>query len=390
MSTFVITPIDPIISRDSRPFGAISGARVRSLDWIVPSVVCGTLRTIAGKIAGGFEGELGKLKAVNVTGPFLEKEGIIYFPRPLDFVKSDKQSYTIRPGKIKYGGTDMPIAGLLPSFIQGMKAEDEDFKPSKIPAFWSLDAMSKWLSEDEQFELNSGNCLDSPEKDERVHVSIDPESGSSEEGKLFSTKSLDFKNSEGKGDSKKISQLRIVIRAETEDARYSKIIDEISTLHPMGGERRLTEWSQIGAGNKFWIPPEGLEHKIKNSSLRMILATPAIFANGWLPGWIDEETCVGKIPGTEVKVKLVSAIVPRWEAISGWSYEVGNSGPKALRRMTPAGSVYFFDFLDGGNEIFSLKDVWLRSVCDGFQDRADGFGAAIWGAWDNTKIDGEN
>jgi len=386
MSTFVITPIDTIISRDSRPFGSIRGARVHSLDWIVPSVVCGTLRTIAGKIAGEFEVE--KLKKINVTGPFLEKGGVIYFPRPLDYVKSDNRSYVILPGEIESGGTDMPIAGLLPPFIQGLKDDDEDFKPSKVPDFWSFEAMSRWLSEYRQFEFNRDDFLESPQKDERVHVSIDPESGSAEEEKLFSTTSLDFKSSVGEDSAKKIFQLRIVIRAETEDERYSKILDEIATLHPMGGERRLTEWRKIGTENKFWIPPNGLEQKIKNSSLRMILATPAIFKNGWLPGWIDKETCSGEIPGTKVHVKLVSVVLSkRWEAVSGWSYESGKSGEKPLRRMTPAGSVYFFNFCKGENEIFSLKDVWLRSVCDDPQDRADGFGAAIWGAWCNTKKD---
>jgi CRISPR-associated protein Cmr3 len=113
--------------------------------------------------------------------------------------------------------------------------------------------------------------------------------------------------------------------------------------------------------------------------LRMILATPAIFGNGWMPGWIDKETLKGRPPlCRNLEVRLISAVTGRWAPISGWSYEAGHHGPKPLRRMVPAGSVYFFEV---EKQKFDWRDLWLHSVCDEEQDRNDGFGTTLWGTW---------
>lgn len=117
----------------------------------------------------------------------------------------------------------------------------------------------------------------------------------------------------------------------------------------------------------------------------MILATPALFANGWYPGWIGGDKNPpreGILPGTDVRVRLVSAVVGRWQPLSGWCHEKGRTGPKPMRRMVPAGSVYFFEVVAGN---FVPDRVWLRSVCDEPQDRLDGFGLALWGGWREHK-----
>jgi len=112
-----------------------------------------------------------------------------------------------------------------------------------------------------------------------------------------------------------------------------------------------------------------------------VLATPGIFSRGWRPGWLDDSFC-GQIPGTGLKVRLLGACVEQWRPISGWGLEKGSAGPKPVRRMVPAGSVYFFEVLHGTASC--LPDVWLKSVCDEMQDRKDGFGLALWGIWDNN------
>src|SRR5580692_4296387 len=40
-----LTPRDPLIARDGRPFGAGQGNRMRGLVWPLPSVVAGSFRT---------------------------------------------------------------------------------------------------------------------------------------------------------------------------------------------------------------------------------------------------------------------------------------------------------------------------------------------------------
>jgi CRISPR-associated protein Cmr3 len=380
-----ITPIDPLISRDSRPFGRGQGARIRSLDWLTPSVVCGALRTGVGKIHGSFDPEA--LKTIEVRGPFLEFDGTLYFPRPLDFVPGqslkdgDKKEafvsgYAIRPFENweELGGIELPFSGLQPACIEN--PPDEDFKPKATPNFWSAAAMTRWLFEKnpKDFSLEESECLSGPAKDERTHVGIKPETGASEDSLLFSTTGLDFRV---KRDGK-IAQMTVTIDADTQNKVYREHMAQMCrpfTLRPLGGERRLAQWSEAEDA-KGWSLSEKPAGVMR---LRMVLATPAIFSKGWLPGWIDKKNREGEIPGTSVGVRLVSAVVGRWKPISGWNYEKGKHGPKPLRRMAPAGSVYFFEALD--NRAFDWNALWLRSVCDDEQDKKDGFGSALWGTW---------
>jgi CRISPR-associated protein Cmr3 len=372
MPMFKITPLDPLISRDSRPFGRDQGRKVRTLDWLTPSVVCGSLRSFVGKQhEKGFVPE--DLKKINIRGPFLECERSLYFPCPLDFVAGKNMGYALRPSKnAAQGGTEMPL-GLSPAFLQN--PPEDDFKPEDLPKFWSAEAMSDWLKNPDPQTFLEGLLygLPGPEKDERVHVSINPETGVSEDSLLFSTTGLDFRRREKKEGSR-LLQMTVALEAETSNTTYARYLEALPRLHPLGGERRLAEWKAEPEEVRGWKAPEGLN---VTPRLRMILATPAIFSKAWLPGWIDEKSLEGLIPSSDVKVKLVSAVIGRWVPISGWNY-AGQRGPKPLRRMAPAGSVYFFEN-EGGS--LDWEKLWLRAVSDDEQDRNDGFGAALWGTW---------
>jgi CRISPR-associated protein Cmr3 len=47
--------------------------------------------------------------------------------------------------------------------------------------------------------------------------------------------------------------------------------------------------------------------------------------------------------------------------------------------MVPAGSVYFFEVIEGNAQ--ELSKLWLKSVCDNEQDKKDGFGLALFGIY---------
>ena len=110
----------------------------------------------------------------------------------------------------------------------------------------------------------------------------------------------------------------------------------------------------------------------------MALASPAVFDGGWRPRWVQDGKPPGLDPRDDVTLKLVSVCVPRWRPLSGWNFEAGRTGPKAARRMVPAGSVYFFEARGATS---ALARLWLRPVSDQEQDRKDGFGLALWGVW---------
>ena len=215
-----------------------------------------------------------------------------------------------------------------------------------------------------------------PQKDERTHVKLKTDTGTAEEGMLFSTIGLDFVQeiTEGK-DNEKRRRFHSGQVALTVDFAETKMTLSNFTA-PVGGERRLARFEEQEKDGSLWACPKGLT---LGKYIRMVLATPAVFENGWLPGWIDKDSLEGELKINEkvsLNLKLVSAVTGRWQPLSGWNYE--DDKPKALRRAVPAGSAYFFRT---ENAINNLEDIWLRSVCDDTQDQRDGLGLALWGNW---------
>lgn len=385
MNYFVtITPRDPLIARDGRPFGVGQGNRMRSLNWPYPSVLAGALRTLLGKINGGnFSLEhINALKRLSVAGPLLQANQELYFPAPADLLvweDEEEQQRRLMPLRPMFlapgeGGCDLP-EGLVPVRVT------RDVKPADMPAFWSATRMHDWLQKasglnfaappaPENATIGSG-YLSQPEKEERTHVKIDPQAGASEEGLLFMTTGLDL--------SVKHSVQPLTLSARVDGAEaFTEQLAALNTFHPFGGERRLVHWSSCDS--MAWNPPPTLQAALQEAlQVRLVLATPAIFTHGWKPGWLDDRL-EGSPPGAKVRLKLVSTCVSRWQPISGWSLEAGNIGPKALRRLVPSGSVYFFVVLEG-NAATLVEQFWLQPVSDDQQDRSDGFGLALWGVW---------
>ena len=358
-----ITPYDPLVMRDARPFGA--GSRMHSLDWIPQTASAGAVRTVLWKASANTD--ISALRSVKVQGVFPLFRGDMYFPRPLDIVASKGEIFRVRPLDIKDfpegSGTDMPLKGLMPCALD----KDGEFKPDKLSPFWSRKLMAKWLNDSRDFTLDDAETLSAPAHDERTHASIIPETGAagndSADGRLFTTTGLDFLHNDG---GLSLGQLSIDIGTDALPERFTA---------PLGGERRLAGFTRSDEDDALWSYPEGLPQKYTaGETFRLVLATPAIFAQGWLPGWLSIGGLEGEFPGTRAKVQLLSAVTGRWQAVSGW--DCGKGEHKPMRRAVPAGSVYFFRVLEG--EI-SAADVWLKPVCDDIQDINDGFGLGLTG-----------
>ncbi len=145
----------------------------------------------------------------------------------------------------------------------------------------------------------------------------------------------------------------------------------LSGLAPFGGERRLAQICENNEDKeRAWpeCPDEIREALTKTRYVRMVLATPALFTHGWKPGWEE-------LGG--VRLTLKAAAVGRRVALSGWDFQ--KRGPKAVRWMVPAGSVFYFEVPDNNAPL--LADQWLAPVSDDEQDRRDGYGLALWGVW---------
>ena len=95
---------------------------------------------------------------------------------------------------------------------------------------------------------------------------------------------------------------------------------------------------------------------------------------------------MGEMPGISgLKVQLKAAAIDRWVGTSGWDLKV--KAPRAAKKAVAAGAVYWFEIIDDAPKDWAPK-LWLQSICDGEQNRRDGWGLALIGLWHNEEEKG--
>jgi CRISPR-associated protein Cmr3 len=387
-----LTAQDPIIARDGRPFGVGQGNRMRGLSWPTPSVVAGSFRTALVKAnpALDFHGDMPEhLKRIAVAGALPTISAELYLPAPNDCAwdETTNKVYRVSPVRLEVGeGVDFPRGALDPVYLTKQQAED-DFKPKTIPAWWPMRKYQEWLAAASSVfspEWFDTEFLETAQTEIRDHVSLDPPRGAAAEGQIYATVGVHVDRlprhgvPESRPPRERFAEITLSVRVTIPENGFTHI-ESLDTWHPLGGERRLVHWRRSD-GMDLWTCPEEVRSTLESAAqIRMVLATPAIFGPGWRPGWLDQETLIGKPLGTGPTLKLVAVRSARWKAVSGWSLAEPR-GPKPTRRMVPAGSVYFFKKVEGDGSLLAA-DGWLQPVSDSPQDRQDGFGLALWGTW---------
>jgi len=113
---------------------------------------------------------------------------------------------------------------------------------------------------------------------------------------------------------------------------------------------------------------------------RLVLATSGIFPGGWrLPG-MDED---GMFRFGDIRARVVSAAVPRFEVVSGW--DLAKWLPKPSQRVAPTGSVYWLELKDGvtADALRKLAErgLWTDEDYDVNTRRAEGFNRVFIANW---------
>jgi CRISPR-associated protein Cmr3 len=339
------------------------------MDWPLPSSVIGAIRTRLGRLTGYDAEAIERLKNIEHVGPVLairKDDGWeLAFPAPADAVVfpgiSGAEVVALRPRPVDAmanEGCDMP-QGLSPLF--GAR----DLKPLLGPSFWTSSNMLAWLADDKMPEAGSlgpGKFA----RQTRIHLEIEPKTFVAKEGRLFTTEGLELAWTDAKGVRQSgaiCSQIR------TTDNAWAPL----EALAPLGGERRLAYWSEPDI---LWpAPPAELA---ETELIRLQLITPAAFARGWKPGWLNDANQGSPPEHPDLILELVGAAVQRAVPHSGWDLtKPARRAQKPARFLAPAGSVYFFK----ASRKIDARPLWLRSICDDPQDRRDGFGVVLCGGW---------
>ncbi len=369
-----IQGVDSLLFGDGRPFSADEGsALARTFLLPPPGPIAGFLRTRIGE-ANGWDWTPDTSQAalqIAVQGPVLIRNSEPVFPAPADALiyKPEKNGQDpphlafLRPLPSLPGGAGCD----LPYGMDPLSAPTRE-KPESGYPLWPWNHLQRWLA-------SPGDGTELPPKIEglprerRVHVQIDPETGRASDRMLYAVEYLGFYQA-GEGRETAIWEIAAAIHTE-----YAFPLPACGAL---GGERRLATVDE--APNDFWpICPDSLRNALQGAAcVRLILATPAAFGEGWKPGWLDD-SFVGSPPGmTALTLRLVAAAVDRHVPVSGWDYQHRRAKP--IRWLAPAGSVYFFK-VERGDPGELAEEGWLQPVSDAEQDRRDGYGLALWGLW---------
>lgn len=406
MSTWLIEPRDPLIVRDGKPIGG--DARIETMPFPFPSTTAGAVRTRMASPQGEFslsKDDAKKLLEIPVAGPIMAEVNVasgeaenFLFPAPRDALVFPEKNQQQKVTHLTIRRLAPPKSSSLPDGARTDSLGDHELLPiaalggekteklyDKAPAYWNETQMLTWLE-----KANGDDVTCAPEElglgqlptETRMHVAIQPGERVGMDGQLFQTKGLRFvQNQQAPGERsnwRHIRQLAISIRTPGGSINGDSMQLQ-NELAPIGGERRLARWRKSA---KEWPKcPDEIVKAIQNSkAARIVLVAPAVFKYGALPGWNGQAWPLGGPVIATVK----GACVGRPEIVSGW--DMAKNGPKASRRLAPAGSVYFVELAGSDDDVAKwVRETWLSSVSDEPQDRLDGFGLAMVGVWEDGK-----
>jgi CRISPR-associated protein Cmr3 len=387
MEYFFIEPIDVLYLRGNRLFGE-AGDHAEALMPPWPSVFAGALRSrmlvdegidLARFLKDGANGgplgpvlgsldRPGSFRVAHVAVARRESTGPInYFPCPEDLVVLDEAPGGKRVNRM------IPVDGdVLSPLVMDLSlprlpvlrvAEQE--KPA---SYWlTQSGLENYLQgttpPPEAFVKTTDLWLSDP----RLGIALDADARTAEKGRIYTTDTVAPGSDTGfivgvagaDGCLPKQGLLRL-----GGDGRGAKIEPWQPTTRP--------PWEKVPSGPRF----------------RMILATPGLFPNGWLPPGV-ERTESGELAFQlhELKARLVAASIPRSKVVSGW--DVAREDPKPAQRMVPPGAVYWFEIMAGDSSVLQeIADEGLWPLVDletlgslWRQRKAEGFNNVWFGDW---------
>jgi CRISPR-associated protein Cmr3 len=204
-------------------------------------------------------------------------------------------------------------------------------------------------------------------RDPRLGIGLDSAAGTVQAGLIYTTEGYAFSPTE----SGRVAATGFLIGIEGADDR----LGETGFLR-LGGDGRGARYQRVD----YRPPAPPTEALARNRRFRLVLGTPGLFAHGWLPTGVHHEGMQYVLKAAGCTARLVCAAVPRREVISGWN--LFRWQPKDAERVAPAGSVYWFEDLNGPvDKLAAWVAAGLWDDTAQAQRRAEGYNLAWLGAW---------
>ena len=388
-----LLPRDGFFLKDGRGWFTSESGRAGTLEWPFAGTVRGALRTCLGhrqeetsgrSLASEEWRSLNERLSVAAVLPLCRSVGSPLdaaarrWPAPRDAVAftGEQRVRPLLPAPAGGPASILPLSGDAEAValenLQHASPGDVAGKPAPMPVWWADDVFTAWLC-GMPVEASALAAADRLATRQQTHVSIDAGTGAGVDGGLYSS-----------------TVVEPLTRSETGGAIREWAVAAIgSGFNPaelagrrvrLGGDGRIASCEPLP--NDLFAMPAPLRQMFASGprGMRLLVVSHAFLAGGWLPSWLEcrNGLLVGDLPGVG-PVVLVSACVGRPVHVSGW--DMAARRPKPTRRLVPAGSVYFFEKVDGG--AFTVADaeaVWLRAIGEG-SDAGEATGAVVPGVW---------
>ena len=199
-------------------------------------------------------------------------------------------------------------------------------------------------------------------RETRLGIALDPHSGTTQDGALYTTEAVSFCAGAG-----------FMVGIEGDHGQLPN-----AGLLRLGGDGKGARYRLIA------FEPPVAPQLLPSHGFRLILTTPGIFTEGWLPERVTRQSDSNyRLTGDGFSARLVCAAVGRNDVISGW--DLAHWQPKTAQRVAPAGSVYWFDELAGdAGKLAAWVNQGLWGEHPDQQRRAEGFNQAWLATWQNN------
>jgi CRISPR-associated protein Cmr3 len=394
-----IEPLDVLFLRGNKLFGD-PGSFGESLVPPWPSVAAGAIRSRmladAGVDVAGFaRGEIDHpaLGTPARPGPFAvsafhlarhHRDGRIeaLFALPADLVVTE------------YAGGTLTVKPLMPTLPAGGVLASAPFAllPVLAESGRSKAATGYWLTDDGWRDYLAGQVPAARQLvrtealwklDHRVGVGLDATTGRAADGRLFSVQA--------------VAMVKRGHRIGTDEPSGNPVLADydlgflaavVGAEPPANGTLRLGGDGRAAAVTAVAhaLPEPDYRAIAAARRCRLVLTTPGLFADGWLPTGADSsrkrEDGAVRFDLHGVRGWIVCAAVPRAEVVSGW--DLANWEPKPAQRAAPTGSVWWLE-LDEGVGMEALRKLaeaglW-REPCEDLGRRAEDFNRLALAQW---------
>lgn len=337
------TATDTLFFRDGRPFTSGEENVANVIFPPAPSVVMGSLRSsfLAANtkldITAVANTEQDPTRTARITALALWHRGKAIFPAPADLVRTEEGKLVPLEPVLANGLCDFPLRYLLISRRPAKAA-------SKL--FLTSDDFIRYANRQAQEFHPVENLFITEEK---IGIGLKNESRTAAEGMLYRYAMVRPIS----GDN---TTTEIVVQLE------NLVLPEKGVLH-LGGEGKIAFFQ---TGQSF-VPPLP---QITGRYFKLYLATPGIFERGFCFSWLNDKL-EGEYAGH--RLRLVALAAGKKQRIGG--FDMALRKPKPMRDAQPAGTVYYFEALNG-NAALAAEALHGQCLSDYGLDQ-QGFGWAL-------------